>query len=436
MILTRRRRNSDNSWQGLVASRKVQALTPSMDKGASYAYGGRLFTANGAVQLRLPFRLGSTGSIIMRVVPAYASGDAGDLTLLNTRDAANTNYSLLLRSAFVTGRKWTAISKNGAAYNSVASSDVTFGALAPQVIIMRWDGSILRLSYNGTDTTPSVGEAAIDPQPCAYIGAANTGLTPFSGYIGPVAFCRDVVDAAAITAVNAGGGALGSDPIALAQYLLARGYTDSAVYPLNGDSRGYALGSGAVPVRSGHRLVFDGDSLTVGYPGTDADSYPAQLVAQLSGTVVRSTVANTGNRMSHILAAAAADVDQVYDGGKTDICAVWCGTNDLADARTPAAIYADLTTYCRARQAAGFKVIIVTVTPRVNGSNDDRLALNAAIRANAAGADAIADPCADGHFDAAGDVADAAFYVDQTHLTTAGYTIVAGIVKTAIERLL
>lgn len=84
--------------------------------------------------------------------------------------------------------------------------------------------------------------------------------------------------------------------------------------------------------------------------------------------------------------------------GHSNIAVLTMGTNDLGnDHRTASAIYADMTAITAAAKAAGAKVVIGTILPRndsiwnLTTLEAQRLALNTAIRGNAAGADVVVD---------------------------------------------
>lgn len=186
-------------------------------------------------------------------------------------------------------------------------------------------------------------------------------------------------------------------------------------------------------------LVYEGDSLTVGYPGASDASYPAQLGTLLTAVgraYPYSNRAASSETIVDMLASAETDaVDATYDAAVANIAVLWSGTNDLFHTSDSAAtIYANLTTWVQGRQAAGFRVIVLTPMPSdhvgVPGDYETRrVALNALINANSAGADAVVNLDADSRLT---DPADATYFADRLHLTTAGYAVVAALVQPAI----
>jgi lysophospholipase L1-like esterase len=148
-----------------------------------------------------------------------------------------------------------------------------------------------------------------------------------------------------------------------------------------------------------------------------------------------------------MIAAATTSVDpRLSPLWPRNVLVIWGGTNDMNAGATGAATYANLVAYCNARRAAagaaGLKIVVLTTIARtLTAISDaqfeiDRLAYNALIRANyATFADALVDIATDTHFDAPADTNDTTYYVDKTHLTVAGYAIVAAAVKVALASL-
>jgi len=101
-------------------------------------------------------------------------------------------------------------------------------------------------------------------------------------------------------------------------------------------------------------------------------------------------------------------------------------------------VYNNIVSYCNSRKASGFKVLVFTILPRtgIAGANETaRVAINALIVANwASYADGVVDVAADARFSDYNDTT--YFQADKTHLTDAGETVVAGLAKTEIDKLL
>ncbi len=188
------------------------------------------------------------------------------------------------------------------------------------------------------------------------------------------------------------------------------------------------------------QVVFEGNSLTAGVAGmAPADTYPAQC-ARLLGPGWRTENAAVGGQSTfEMLRRAPAEIDARYrrpGPGHRDVLVVWEGSNDFAqNSATVDAAFTRLSDYARARRAAGWRVVIVTVLPRLAGPTfeHDRLALNARLREGwRAWADALADVAADPEIGAAESARDRRYYLDGTHLTAAGNARVAKVVRDAV----
>ena len=84
-----------------------------------------------------------------------------------------------------------------------------------------------------------------------------------------------------------------------------------------------------------------------------------------------------------MLAEAPVEVDARYRAdADLDLCVVLAGGGDFREGLTAADVYQSLRTYCLARRAAGFRVVVLSVLP----CNDPvtfeaaRLAYNALLR--------------------------------------------------------
>lgn len=185
-------------------------------------------------------------------------------------------------------------------------------------------------------------------------------------------------------------------------------------------------------------LVMDGNSLT-------ASGYFPQLVytdlVSLGYTVMMQNYGVGGQTTEQMLADdRTVDIAENLNAYK-NIIHVWEGSNELYFNATAITTYNNIVTYCKRRRAAGFQVIVGTLTPRIFTltpvtQEADRLAVNANIRSNwRSFADGISDMGADpivGNYDYC---LNTAYFADGVHYTAAGYTIVADIVSKAIRKL-
>lgn len=216
---------------------------------------------------------------------------------------------------------------------------------------------------------------------------------------------------------------------------------DFIMYALGNDGEYAVLDTdfpAAVPTT---RIVYEGDSHTVG-----ATNYPlicTGLVNQSSAAKwVLSNLAAGGESMATILTQTAT-VDALV--GTNAVAVLLAGGNDLAQDTTAAAIHANIQTWCAGRQAAGFRVVVCTLTPLTADACPDgaggftdretkRQAVNTLIQANwASYADALADVASNANIGDPGDNTDLTYYqVDQIHLNWLGKEVLADIVSTAI----
>lgn len=176
-------------------------------------------------------------------------------------------------------------------------------------------------------------------------------------------------------------------------------------------------------------LLFDGDSRTGGKP------YPHDAFkASTKTTYTFLNKGNAGYTVAQMISGASTNVDAYYrNNGQKNIVIIWGGVN--SSGLTAAAIYAELQTYCLARKARGWKVIICTEIDAVNaGWTAKYQELNTLLRAGYTSfADGIADLGANANLQ---DNSDITYYnADGVHLTAAGYTVVSGIVQPVIDAL-
>ena len=188
------------------------------------------------------------------------------------------------------------------------------------------------------------------------------------------------------------------------------------------------------------QLVVDGNSMSDGVGGSAP--YSDLISTYLGNAWSISNFAVSGQTTAQMITDAATEIDTTLDEDLLcNIIAVWEGTNSLYFGATGAAAYADLVTYCQARQSAGWKVVILTVLPRSNsGTPTDfeihRQTVNTNIRENwQTFADALVDIAADRRLGDLGDQTNTTYYPDLVHLNDAGYAIVAHYVASAVLQL-
>jgi lysophospholipase L1-like esterase len=189
-------------------------------------------------------------------------------------------------------------------------------------------------------------------------------------------------------------------------------------------------------------VVFDGDSIT---NTPNEDPYPHLALASLSPVRHGRNLAVSGSAIADLQGRAAGTdgslvgtTDATQLPGANNILVIMIGHNDLGSGVTPAQHVAALKTYCLARRAAGWKVVVATITPTtLTGGNTARNAANVLIRADASFYDALADTgntATTIGADAA--AANATYFYDGIHPTQAGQALLAPIVAAAIATLL
>lgn len=216
----------------------------------------------------------------------------------------------------------------------------------------------------------------------------------------------------------------------------------SSSAPASPASRG--LSAAASPVRPGGGLVvFDGCSLVMDTGLGEAEMMPAQVMSLLPPGLETVNLGVPGQTTPMMAADAGAQVDPLAEGRHDPVLVVWEGTNDLMYGTDPPfdaeAAYRHLVSYCRARQRAGYQVVVLTVLPREGSAEFEaaRTELNARLRAGwRTFADGLADVAADEVVGRAGAEFDEAYYRDTVHLTPAGYGVVARRVTEAVRGLL
>jgi hypothetical protein len=190
----------------------------------------------------------------------------------------------------------------------------------------------------------------------------------------------------------------------------------------------------AAPGQSATRkLVAVGDQLTAGSPGDASHTYPARL-GPFAGSQYGSSVTNINSSNLTVAGAisAAATVDAQYSVAKEqNVLFVWLGRADVEAGTAAATVYASLTSYIQARQAVGWQVVLLPVIPSewtstYAAKEAIRVALNALIDANSAGADAVVPLTSDAVFGVEASRNDTVWYnADKIRLTNRGYLRIA-----------
>lgn len=184
--------------------------------------------------------------------------------------------------------------------------------------------------------------------------------------------------------------------------------------------------------RSG-QVLFDGDSRS-------DITYEMALMADSTVEAQKwggSIYAVSGTTTSQFISRAATGIDAAYssDFGTRQVCVVFGGVNDGRAGVSAATIWANLQTYCTARRARGYKVLLCTEIDaqdaNANANNWHSTvypALNTLIRAGYASvADDLADLGADSRLQDATNTT--YFNADKLHPNATGSAVIGAIVK-------
>jgi hypothetical protein len=187
--------------------------------------------------------------------------------------------------------------------------------------------------------------------------------------------------------------------------------------------------------------VVDGNSETEGYQSTLLQNRTRQLIALLDRPCLVANKGFYGDTMAHRATNYATDIAPMYNAAATNnILEIFAGRNDNTGSDTTgASIYANLTAYIASAHATGWKVLAATMLPYSGDSANqtaERLAYNALIRANAAGADGIIDYAADPLMGLQATTTNTMYYGDGLHPTSLGYGYLAQIEAAAFNALL
>lgn len=209
------------------------------------------------------------------------------------------------------------------------------------------------------------------------------------------------------------------------------------------NSLGTTYGSEVVfTTRNKNVLVTDGDSRTDGW--NCSYKYPYWPLLSLEESFDIYNTAFGGLTTADLVSRAEDNVDpKLSISSRLNIVVFWAGVNDIAVQDLPASTaYNNLVSYCTARKAKGWKVIVCTeVSMKGIGSggvcDSLRTLLNDSIRANwVEFADGIADLAGHKSIGYIGAYKDTSFFCDGIHLTNAGTVCVSEMISNAVNALI
>jgi hypothetical protein len=187
-------------------------------------------------------------------------------------------------------------------------------------------------------------------------------------------------------------------------------------------------------------VVWDGGSIVAGHGADPGWEYPVQTLAVVP-RACQSFVSSTASaKIADMLADAPYEVDVHYNpNADLNVCVVLAGGGDFRMGASAASIYRALRDYCEQRQAAGFRVVVLSVLPsnRPETFEATRLAYNTMLRTGwSQFADGLADLAGDPRIGDFGDELDGQFYLtDQLHLTNAGNAVMAAVTAPVLGEL-
>jgi len=198
------------------------------------------------------------------------------------------------------------------------------------------------------------------------------------------------------------------------------------------------------------QIVTDGNSLTAESAARTGQDYPSQLIPLLTPSIGRYDTFNVaigGQITPYLFSTAPSRVDSLLDKSRPrSILVFWEGSNHLTDVSNGVVsaqiAFEEISRYCRARRAAGWTVVVLTVLPRsdtyaVSNFEQRRVLLNSLIRAHwTEFSDALADVALNSSIGSAGSEIDTGFYnPGRVHLNSRGNAVVASVVRNAIVGL-
>lgn len=364
-------------------------------------------------------------TIAMRIAPTW-EGDGyaeSERTILTVRNALDNADVLTLRR--MTSAKWQ-VDVLGTQPHAAESPAHIFTADTEHVVVLRFSNSDLDLHINvdGTDYHSHI-------LPATAFTVGNLVFGPHV-YFGPVVLSDYKWSTEKTALFTAGDGALFDAPVDVYDVMPQNGL----LLPLVNKSTGYAHPAGSQIV-----LCFEGDSHTEAM--TNYDDFPGQIMESPApnGWEFHSVATGGQSLIGGIDTQRAAQIDPLWYGlAAANIVVIFAGANDLDGSTTAVELYYALHAYVDDLKNHTWRVIVCTLYGKNDAPfNVKRNAFNAMLRAPGGHhfADGLADLAADSRIGADDSYLDATYFIPgEVHLTRAGKTVTAGIVKAAIESLL
>jgi lysophospholipase L1-like esterase len=284
-----------------------------------------------------------------------------------------------------------------------------------------YDGTTVRLYLDGTQVVTTTITLGTIKNGRFRVATPSTSSSFWPGSLTGIRVYSAALSAGDITTLAAGGNPSATP---LRQYNFSEGVGTTLA------------NSGSLP-NPQPQLICDGNSLTAGIGSSNANTegYPAQLQSLLGVTWTSMQFGVGGQTTEDMNSDANTQIDGFFDSHRSkNIVVAWEGINSINNVNdTAAQAYTAMTTYIHGRQAAGFKVIVLTTMKwgTITAPKEViRQAYNALVLANSAGADAVVDVASDSHLT---DPTNTTYFSSDTiHLVDAGYAVVAGLVRPVV----
>jgi lysophospholipase L1-like esterase len=184
-------------------------------------------------------------------------------------------------------------------------------------------------------------------------------------------------------------------------------------------------------------MVYQGDSITEGYGATLNQTFPQQMLAQMTVPLKTYDYGAFGQTVNQQAAAYPQFIRPLVNRGvKNNVLHLWIGTNDIAGGQSGEVTFQQLIPFINMAQADGWKVVVGTMLPRGTSINAQRMIYNNLIRKYSGQRNyVVADYAADPTIGQVGQNG-APYYLDGIHPTSLGYTYIAQIAETAIASVL
>ncbi len=187
-------------------------------------------------------------------------------------------------------------------------------------------------------------------------------------------------------------------------------------------------------------LVFDGDSISVGYGAAPANRLDARVAAAMGGDLRMHNVAVGGRPVFECLRLYPKLVRPLFDPSTShNVIVFHAGDNDISAGRNAIQTYAAFTAYVAAAHRQGWKIVVSTELRRLDfhpGQLTELMNYNTMLRRNKAGADAVVDFDADQRMTNPSARHDPALFTkDGIHPSDGGYAVLTGMLAPVVKRV-